>query len=505
VNILEAHGIRKTFGGIVALDDAHLAVRAGSVHALLGENGAGKSTLVRIMTGALTPDSGTLRLGGSEVAFRSTADAARRGVAVVSQELSLFPDLDVLSNLFPMREIRRGPLVDRTRMLKVARPVLDELGLAVSPSALVGSLTLAEQQLVEIAKALMTAPQVLLLDEPTSALEASSTARLFEILRVMRRRNVGVVFVSHILPEVIDLCDEVTVLRDGHVVMSGVDIGGLDVPRIVHAMVGETTAVAAAAAPVAPTRADGAGLRLEDVTIAGLLDHVTLDLPLGQVVGMAGLAGSGHLAVLQAVAGLRRPASGRVMLPGGRPGARSFRGAVASGVAFVTGDRKRLGLMLDKPIWENVVQVSAIGLAQDGPILRLGALKARAEQQVRNLRIRAASSEATVGQLSGGNQQKVVLAKWLDVHPKVFLMDDPTRGVDIRSKPEIHSLMRSAADGGAIVLLSSTDIDELATVCDRVVVFYRGAVCADLPKAALSQQSILETMNTGRAPAVNAA
>ena len=244
VTALEAQGVRKTYGGVVALDDASFNVRPGSVHALLGENGAGKSTLVKVMTGAVRPDAGSLRLGGQEVRFRDTADAVRHGVAVVAQELSLFPHLDILSNLFTMREPRRGPIVDRRRMLEAAQPVLESLGVTHPPSTLVGSLSLAERQLVEIAKALVAKPRVLLLDEPTSALETGASERLLGILRVLREADVGVVYVSHILEEVMSLCDEVTVLRDGRVVMAAEPLANLTLPLIVDAMLGQKSKVA---------------------------------------------------------------------------------------------------------------------------------------------------------------------------------------------------------------------------------------------------------------------
>jgi ABC-type sugar transport system ATPase subunit len=498
MHALEARGVRMTYGGVVALDDAAMVVRPGAVHALLGENGAGKSTLVKIMTGAVRPDAGTLRLDGAEVQFANTADAVRHGVAVVSQELSLFPHLDVLSNLFPMREPMRGPLVDRKRMRALAQPVLDELGLAVDLRVLVRDLTLAERQLIEIAKALIPNPRVLLLDEPTSALEAGATERLLGILRVLRQRDVAVVYVSHILEEVMSVCDEVTVLRDGRVVKAAEPMASLTMQDIVHAMLGER--------PPAPERAardvtlpalQGPGLELAHVSVPGALDKVSLTVARGEIVGLASLAGSGSLSVLRAVAGIRPPSSGTIRLPGGQPGPSSFREAVANGIAYVSGDRRRLGLMLDKPIWENIVIVRSMGMSRDGQFLRLGSLKARAADLIARLGIRTPSGELRAGQLSGGNQQKVVLAKWLDTKPTTLVLDDPTRGVDIGARVEIHGLLRTVADQGGVVLLRSTDLEELASACDRVVVLYRGRVCAELRGPERSARTILHLMNTG--------
>jgi ABC-type sugar transport system ATPase subunit len=513
--VVEAEGIAKSYGGVRALTGAGVTVRAGSVHALLGENGAGKSTLVKVIAGAVKPDAGTLRLDGREVAFDSTADAVRNGVAVVSQELSLFPDLDVLSNLFPMREPRRGPFVQRAEMARRARPVLADLGLDVSLREPVGALTLAERQLVEVAKALVTEPRVLILDEPTSALEQSSTEALMEVLRVLRERKVAVVFVSHILEEVLALCDAITVLRDGRPVLEGVPRAELTGSAIVDAMLGERRrgTVPAAEDETAEELAesvtemldvtevaagDGAdGLRLEGVTVGERLDEVSLAAAPGEIVGLAGIAGAGHSTVVELVSGQRRAERGRVLLPGGRPVPRGLRGAINAGVALVSGDRRRFGLMLDKPLWENIGQVRAVAQGREARIVRGRDLRARAREHVERLQVRAYSVNEMAGQLSGGNQQKVVFAKWLDAQPSVLLLDDPTRGVDVGAKAEMHVLIRGAAAAGAVVLLTSTDIDELAAVCDRVLVFYRGRIAAELAGDRLSEHAVLEAMNTG--------
>ena len=512
--MLEAHALRKTYGGVVALAGADFTVRAGTVHALLGENGAGKSTLVKIVAGAIEPDSGELLLDGEPVSFGTTAEAVRNGVAVVSQELNLFGDLDVLANLFTLREIKHGPFISRREMAAKARPVLAELGLDVSLRTRVEELPLAQRQLIEIAKALLTEPRVLILDEPTSALGQASTEMLLDTLRVLRDREVGVVFVSHILEDVMALCDEITVLRDGHVEMAARPRSELSVPVIVDAMLGRRAdAAPEAASPDARLReavaesvdaedAGGGQLELRDAAVEGALEPLTLAVEPGEVVGLAGVAGAGHHAVLELVCGLRRPDGGEVLLPGGRPVPHGLRRAVRAGVALVTGDRRRLGLMLDKPLWENAGQIRSVGLAADGLVVRKGALRKRAREHVRALRIRSTSVDQPVGSLSGGNQQKVVFAKWLDAQPSVFLLDDPTRGVDVGAKDEMHALIRSTAAAGAPVLICSTDIDELAALCDRVVVLHQGRVAAELSGERLKTHTVLEVMNTGElAPA----
>src|SRR4051812_8110503 len=504
--MLEARDLSKSYGGVVALSGADFTVRAGTVHALLGENGAGKSTLVKILAGALTPDSGTVELEGRAVRLRSTAEAVRHGVAVVSQELNLFPDLDVLANLYPMRELKRGPFVDRAAMTARAVPVLRDLGLDVPLWREVADLSLAERQLLEIAKALLTDPRVLILDEPTSALGASSTEMLLDTLRVLRDREVGVVFVSHILEDVMALCDEVTVLRDGHVELSAVPRDQLTVPAIVDAMLGRRAEEAVApdselqeAVAESVDVAHGARGRLElrAAAVDGALEPISLQVHQGEIVGLAGVAGAGHHAVLELVSGLRRPDGGEVLLPDGRRVPNGLRSAVRAGVALVTGDRRRLGLMLDKPLWENAGLIRSVGLAADGPIVRAGALRARAREHVAGLRIRSRSVDQPAGSLSGGNQQKVVFAKWLDAQPSVVLLDDPTRGVDVGAKAEMHALIRSTAAGGAPVLICSTDADELASLCDRVVVLVRGRAVAEFSGETLSTHALLEAMNQG--------
>ena len=497
--MLEAEQLRKSYGGILALKGVDFRVRAGSVHALVGENGAGKSTLVKVLAGAIAPDSGSLRLDGQEVRFSSTADAARHGIAVVSQELSLFPDLDVLANLFPMREPLRGPIIARSRMAEQAEPVLRELGLNVDLRAPVESLSLEQRQLVEIARALMVRPRVLILDEPTSALHARETERLHEILRTLRRREVAVVYISHILEDVLSLCDEVTVLRDGERVLDAVPAAQLTIDEIVRAMLGDKAlSPREQRAPVRNGSAAHQGaLRFENVTVPGYLEDVTLEAPAGAIIGVAGLNDSGHRDVLTIAAGLLKPSKGQVRLPNGQTVRANLREAIRQGVALVPGDRHAVGLMLDKPIWDNIAQVRAIALRRDGSLLRKDRLRERARAYVAQLGISSASVNQEAGYLSGGNQQKVVFAKWLEAEPSVLLLDDPTRGIDVGAKAEIYNLMRELAGRGIVQVLASTDPWELATICDQVFVFYQKRICATLMPPRLTAHMILEVMNTG--------
>lgn len=495
----EAQSIRKTYGGVTALANGAIAIRPGTVHALLGENGAGKSTLVKVMTGVVSPDSGTLRLEGNVVSFDSTADAAKSGVAVVSQELSLFPHLSVVANMFPMREPKVGLFISKRKMFAQALPIMRELGLNVSPNTLVQDLSLAERQLVEIAKALVQNPRVLLLDEPTSALEASSSERLIGILRVLKDRNVAVVFITHILEEVMAVCDDVTVLRDGNVVIAGDQISDHTVASLVAAMIGERKVIVRDSTRTSKIAqfSDAGLLKVDSVSVGKNVTDLTFTAHPGEVLGLAGLAGSGPNEVLRALAGIDRVNSGTITFPGISKAPRGQRNHIKAGVAFVSGDRRRYGLMLEKPVWENIVQVRTMGLGKDGILLSKKPLFERAAELVAKLRIKVSSPNAAAGSMSGGNQQKVVLAKWLDINPSTILLDDPTRGVDVVARSEIHQLLRESADAGAAVVMCSTDLEELASACDRVLVFYRGQVCATLSGESNNSSNMLQLMNSG--------
>jgi len=406
-----------------------------------------------------------------------------------------------------MREPRRGPFVRRAEMAERARPVLAELGLDVALRTPVGSLPLAQRQLVEVAKALVTRPRVLILDEPTSALERASTETLLDVLRVLRERRVAVVFVSHILEEALALCDEVTVLRDGRAVLEGVPRAGLTTTAIVDAMLGERRRGAVPAGPDEAARdlaehvtemihpaGAASPLRLDRVSVSQRLDAVSLTARPGEIVGLAGIAGAGHTTVLELVSGRRQAERGTVLLPGGRPVPRGLRGAIGAGVALVSGDRRRFGLMLDKPLWDNIGQVRAVALAGDGPLVSARRLRARARTQVERLQVRTPSIDARAGELSGGNQQKVVFAKWLDAQPSVLLLDDPTRGVDVGAKAAIHALIDDLARQGVAVLLISSELPEVLNLSTRILVLREGTLAGEVPRAQATQDHLMRLM-----------
>jgi ABC-type sugar transport system ATPase subunit len=505
-----ASNIRKHYGGVKALDGVDLEIRPGEVHALLGANGAGKSTLVKVLVGAEQPTDGTLTLNGEEVGFQNVGEAADRGIAIVSQELNLFPDLDVLHNLFLLREpVSAGVLIDRSEMRKRAVPVVEAVGLDVPLNRAVGTLRLGEQQLVEIARALLKDPKILFLDEPTSALQAAETQRLLDVVRRLRNRGVGIVYVSHFLEDVFAIADTITIFRNGKAVAERRPRASMSISEAVRQMLGDAGVARDRRISVARNGGHGPAntgpLRLEDVSVRHMLEPTTLEANPGEVVGLAGLDGSGARTVLDVVFGRRKADRGAVTLPSGAKCPTGMSGAVRAGVAYVPADRQQLGVMLHKPIFENVATVSSGPLRRMGVVLRTRRLIKRADHWRETLRIVAPNSRTQVGELSGGNQQKVVFAKWLEAEPRVVLLDDPSRGVDIGAKAEMHTIIAEMRSRRQIILYTSSDLEEMAEVCDRVVVFFQGRACGELAGDELSEHRLLESINTGVVDTLEAA
>ena len=493
----EVVGVRKSYGGVQALAGVDLAIHPGQVHAIVGENGAGKSTLMKILAGAERPDEGELLVGGRPTSFANVEEASRDGIAIVFQELSLFPDLDVLANLFGVHQPSRLGFVARGEMRRRARPLLDRIGLRVDVDRTVAGLNLGERQLVEITRALLAESRVLILDEPNSALNASESERLFDVVRDLRARGVAVIFISHRLEEVFRIADVVSVMRNGTVVET-VRCAETTIKQVVTAMIGREPSPAAARAR--REVGDGQPLRLEQVSVKGSIEAVDLTVAPGEIVGLAGLDGAGFVTVLDVIFGRRAPDSGSVTLPSGKPGPTSVSAAVRAGVARVPADRVNESVSLEQSIAENVSHVTAGALGRHGFRLRRGRLAEHAARQRDALQIRMASPWSPVKQLSGGNQQKVALAKWLEADPGVILLDDPTRGVDVGAKEEIYEIVRRLAQEGRVVLMSSSELPEYAQLCDRVLVFYRGRIVGELRGEQTTDHALLEAINTGVVP-----
>jgi ABC-type sugar transport system ATPase subunit len=494
VPICQIVGVHKSYGGVRALAGVDLEIHPGRILAVVGENGAGKSTLMKILAGAERPDEGFVIVRGKPVTFASTADAASEGITIVFQELSLFPDLDVLANLFIGREPTRFGLISRRSMKAQVRSVLAELGADFDLGTRVGALRLADRQIVEIARATIAGADVIVLDEPNSALNAVESERLFKLVRRLRDNGVAILYVSHRLEEVLAIADDITVMRDGAIVRS-VPAASTSISEIVTAMIGHAAPERVPHQAAAPARA--AALQVSGLAVEGKLYGVSLDARAGEVVGLAGLDGAGVRALFDVLFGILPPASGTVSMPGGGPLPRDTADAVRRRVAHVPSDRRAEGLLLDQPVSMNMGLVVA-GVLERGWWVRRRTLMATIGRLVASLQIRTSSLSVPVSQLSGGNQQKVVIGKWLAADPSLVLLDDPTRGVDVGSKEEIYGLIRRLADEGRIVLFTSSELSEYERVCDRVEIFYRGRITGSLRGAELTEHRLLNGINTGQ-------
>jgi ABC-type sugar transport system ATPase subunit len=489
--MIEAVALVKRFGGARALEDVSLAVAPGTVHAIVGENGAGKSTLGRVLCGILRPDAGEVRLDGVPVRWRDPREALAAGVAMVHQELAVCPDLSVAENIALGRWPRRGLLVDRAAMVRRAEELLDEIGARLPVRAPMRSLSVAQEQLVQIATALGTGARLLVLDEPTSSLSQAEAERLLELVEDLRGRGTTVVYVSHRLPEVLRLADAVSVLRDGRLVAT-LPRADASAGALVRLMVGRDLPAAAL-----PGRAPGAPLlEVQGLSSPGLLQDVSFDVRAGEIVGLAGLVGAGRSELARALFGLDPRARGRVTL-GGRPlRLGSPRAALAAGLALLPEDRKRQGLLLG---WGARANWSLPRLAafRRGPLLDRRREARAAAEALAAADVRGADLEAPVAALSGGNQQKVALAKWLAVGARVLLADEPTRGVDVGAKAAIHMQLRAVADEGRGVLFISSELPELLAVADRVLVLRGGRIVAELARGAGEEEVLREMAGVG--------
>jgi ribose transport system ATP-binding protein len=485
--LLEARQMSKSYAGVRALKEVSLCVYSGEVLAVIGENGAGKSTLMKILAGVQAPDSGTLLLDGTSCQVGSVQEALSLGIALIHQELNLAETLDVGANIFLGREPHRYGWVDAARVKREARAVLERVGLRVDPDTLVGDLTIGQQQLVEIAKALSVNARVLIMDEPTSSLSEHETQVLLQLIRELRGKGVAIVYISHRLGEVRGLADRVEVLRDGE------NAGRLSKDEISHGamvrlMVGRELSQYY---PHQTHRAGEVVLEVEGLrTRAHPGESVEFQLRAGEVVGMAGLVGAGRSELLEAVFGVVPALRGTVRVSGQVVSAGSPRGAMDAGIALVPEDRKHQGLFLEMGVRENL-SIAALHRDQRGGLLNRPAELALCEEMIPAMRIKSAGVDQPVQFLSGGNQQKVVIGKWLATRPRVFLLDEPTRGVDIGAKQEIYRLMEELAAKGVAVLFVSSDLEEILGMSDRVLVLHEGRLSGELLRSELSEEAVM--------------
>jgi ribose transport system ATP-binding protein len=463
--VISVRGLAKRYGGVKALNGLDLDLEANKVHAIVGENGAGKSTFMKILSGGVTPDEGTIEVLGEKFSSFSVQSASKLGIGIMYQELRLFQHRDVLTNLFPDREMRIGPFIDRKKMAEIAIPVLKSIGLDVDLKQIVGELALSDQQLIELARVLIEKPKLLILDEPTSALNARESARLLDLVRLLPQQGTTVLYVSHRLDEVFSVSQHITVLRNGSLVFSK-PTSELDIPTVIGGIVGEKSVQAI----VRKNSGEDSKIKKESRQVV----DISLDVAPGEIVGVAGLIGSGADELLETLFGARQKISGSVKFQGSEKQNLSPQNSVRDGIALIPADRKRVGLMIDRTVSDNLSQVSAGGFKRGTLFVSKSGLAATAVRLVEKFVIKTENVQVRVGNLSGGNQQKVVIGKWLEISPGLVLLDDPTRGVDIGAKVELFRLIREIADEGKGVLFRSTEISELTALCDRIVVVKDG-------------------------------
>ena len=488
---LRLTAITKSYPGVVALSDFAADVRRGEVIGLVGENGAGKSTLMKILGGVTTPDRGTVEIDGVPYEGLTVSQSMSAGIAFVHQELNLFDNLDVAANVFVGREPRKFGLlniVDGKQLHAMVQPYLDRLGANFSSSTAVSRLSLAQRQIVEIAKALSLNARLVILDEPTSSLPIAETEKLLKVIAALKATGIAVMFVSHRLNEVVEACARAIVLRDGHIV-GHLEGGALTHDAMVKLMVGRDLKVAYAAP--ASERGDVVLSVQKLRTRAFPFAEVSIDFHRGEILGLAGLVGAGRTELAHALFGIDATEGGTVRLDGVPVRFASSAEAVKAGVFLVPEDRKGMGLLLDLAITENITLPNLSAYARGLTISR-EAERVQAEKSRGELDIRAPNLAVRTGSLSGGNQQKVVLAKWLAMNPRVIMFDEPTRGIDVGAKSEIYRLMRTLADAGVAVLMISSDMEEVIGVSDRVAVMHQGRISGILPRAQCREENILQ-------------
>jgi ABC-type sugar transport system ATPase subunit len=502
--ILRMSGISKSFPGVQALRGVDFTVGRGEVHALLGENGAGKSTLLKILAGAQEPDAGTIRFDGREVRLASPHAAQELGIVTIYQEFNLVPTLSVAENVFIGRlPVRRGGFVDWARLRARTAELTRAVGLEVDPRRLVADLSVAEQQMVEIARALSMDAKLVVMDEPTSALSDKEVQRLFGIVRELKARGIAVIFVTHRLEEVMQICERLTVLRDGALAGTSA-VAEMTIEGIIRLMVGREVErlfahrEAAGTGPVA--------LEIQGVTRgrdpldphAVMLHDISLTVRQGEIVGLAGLVGAGRTELARAVFGADPLQHGRVLVAGEEVRIGSPIDAIRAGIGLVPEDRKLQALFLSLAIRTNLSVAAMDRLTGALGLLRPREEEALVERFRKKLGIRMAGPEQAVGNLSGGNQQKVVLARWLALQPRILIVDEPTRGIDVAAKAEVHALLYELADAGIAILAISSELPEILTISDRIVAMREGRITGELARAEASEERLMQLMALGR-------
>ncbi len=494
-SFLKVTGITKIFPGVRALNDVAFAVGKGEVVALLGENGAGKSTLMKILAGVQLPDCGEIVLDGSVVSLSSVEESLKLGIALIHQELNLATNLSVGANIFLGREPKKNGLIDEAVITQRAKVFLEMVGLDVAPETLVGDLTIGRQQLVEIAKALSINARVLIMDEPTSSLSQKETERLFSVVKDLSKKGVSIVYISHRLGEVVELADRVVVLRDGENV-GEIEKEDINHDRMVSMMVGRDLSQFYDHEPLEPGESV---LRAKGLKTVAHPEHsIDFEIKSGEIVGIAGLVGAGRTELLESLFGITPAVDGTVEVQGEQVTISNPREAIRSGIALVPEDRKMQGVIIDMGVDENL-SLAALWRDQKHGFRNIAAEKEISKTMIERMRIKTPSGDQIVRFLSGGNQQKVVIGKWLAMKPLILLLDEPTRGIDVGAKQEIYALMEELSEQGVAILFVSSEMEEILGMSDRVLVMHEGRITGELSRDQLSEESVMQ-LATGNVP-----
>jgi len=489
---IEMRGINKSFGSNQVLKDAGFLLKDGEVHALMGENGAGKSTLMKILTGVYTKDAGTIYVDGQEVSYKNPQEAEKAGIVFIYQELNVLFDLTVEENLFMGKEItKKFGICDKKAMRAKAQEVMDRMGVKIPVNAVMSDLSVGQQQMVEICKALMVDAKVIIMDEPTAALTQSETEALFEVMNSLREKGVSIVYISHRMEEIFELCDRITILRDGSYIGTEY-IKDITMDDVVQMMIGREIGERF------PKRDCPIGeevLRVEGLTHEKLFRDVSFSVRAGEVLGVSGLMGAGRTEIMQAIFGNLPVVSGKLFIEGKEVSIKNPRQAIAAGIGFITEDRKTEGLLLEKSIAENI-ELANLGKVSDNNVLSKKKGAELVKRGIEEFRIKCFGPEHECGNLSGGNQQKVVLAKWIYTDPKILILDEPTRGVDIGAKKEIYNVINELAAKGVAVIMVSSELPEVLGMSDRIMVVHEGHVTGIIDGEQADQAKVM-TLATG--------
>lgn len=487
--VVELKDAVKRFPGVVALKNMHLAVKPGEILGLIGENGAGKSTLIKVLTGVHQPDEGTILVDGKPMVFKNPNESAAAGIACVYQELNIEKLLSVTDNIFINKWIRKGALLDYDTMHKKAKEVMQSLGQDIDPHKAAGTFGMGVQQMIEIAKAVLIDAKMIIMDEPTSSLGEKEVQQLMKTCRDLKARGIGIVFVSHKLEELFELCDRVTVIRDGEYIdTKPIDQWNND--SLITAMVGRSLENQF---PKEFGVKGECALKAENICEAGVLDHVSFEAYRGQILGFAGLVGAGRTETMRAIFGADPIDSGKIYISGKEVTIKDPRAAIKAGIAFLTEDRKGQGLVLAQTIRTNLVLANMKGFSK-GMFLDEKRILESGKKNIESLRIKTPSIDEIVGQLSGGNQQKVVIGKWVNTDAEIFIFDEPTRGIDVGAKVEVYNVMNSLVKQGKCVIMVSSEMPEILGMSDRVVVMRGGKVMATVERDSkhFNQESIMK-------------